>query len=205
MDTGTGRGVAFVAFGATAEREYQQSVVSLLDWTPLPVVRAPAPKVPGTSEWTNSQRARWAKLAVLEWTPQAWEQVLYLDADTRVRDGLSAGFGMLDDGWELVITASENQGEDWLWHVSEAEREETRALFGADVLQLQGGMFFLARNERTQALMEAWQEEWGLYRDQDQGALLRALRRVPVKVWLLGRPWNGGAVVEHRFGMCRRG
>jgi len=46
--------------------------------------------------------------------------------------------------------------------------------------------------------------EWLRFRDQDQAALLRALAIAPVRAWLVGHPWNGGALVDHRFGACRR-
>ena len=62
---------------------------------------------------------------------------------------------------------------------------------------------WIARNERTMAFWDAWHEEWLRFGDEDQAAFLRALNRVPLKIWLLGYPWNGGAIIEHRFGACR--
>jgi hypothetical protein len=110
---------------------------------------------------------------------------------------------MLEDGWDLVIAPSDHQHEDWLWHVSPSEREETRENIGHEALVLQGGVWFVRKNERTQRLFDLWGREWRKHCGQDQGALLRALYQAPVRVWLLGRPWNGGAVIEHRFGMAR--
>ena len=154
------------------------------------------------AEPTDVQRSRWAKLTILEWAP--WGQVLYLDADTRVRGDLSAGFGMLDDGWEVVLTPSTNQDEDWLWHVSGPERWETELALGCRPVQLQAGMMFVRRCAATERLFAAWRQEWAQYRDQDQAALLRALAREPARVWLLGRPWIGGALVAHHYGQARR-
>lgn len=172
-------------------------------WTGLPVAVAPRVEVPGLAAATDSQRSRWAKLSVLEWT--TWERVLYLDADTRVRADVSAGWAALGAGWDLALAFSENQDADtWLWHVGEAERAATRAEVG-EALQLQAGMMFVARNEQTRVLFATWREEWLRWAGEDQGALVRALQRCPVRVWLLGRPWNGGAVISHRWGGCRRG
>lgn len=150
----------------------------------------------------DAQGARALKTALLDWTP-FW-RTAYLDADTTVHADLSAGFAVLRDGWDLALCPSANQGDDLLWHVGDADRAATLAALGTrEPLQLQAGVFFVARNTRTRALFAAWREEWAWFRDQDQGALLRALARVPVKIWLLGRPYNGGPVVSHHFGVLR--
>ena len=192
------QGVAYVAFGAQAEQEQEQAVASLQrvhSW-PVEVVRnAPL-------GLTDMQASRWAKTHLLDLVP--FEQILYLDADTRVQGDLSAGFQVLDDGWDIALAFSENQGQDWLWHVGDEERNATRAAWGGmEPLQLQAGMMFVARNERTYELFAEWQRQWAQWKDQDQGALLRALRIKPVRVWLFGRPWNGGALVRHLFGRTR--
>jgi len=75
---------------------------------------------------------------------------------------------------------------------------------GPIVVQLQGGVLFWRRNEATTRLFERWRAEWARYRQQDQGALLRALYTEPVRVWLLGRPWNGGNLIEHLCGRAKR-
>ena len=144
---------------------------------------------------------RWAKVNL---DCLGFEQTCYLDADTRVYGSLQVGFDILAAEWDMVIVPSSNQGSELLYHVSEAEREATLSELGnSDVLQLQGGAFWFQRNERTLALFDAWRAEWLRWKGQDQGALLRALNKAPVRLWLLGRPFNGGAVVGHRFGMAR--
>jgi hypothetical protein len=203
------RGVVYVAYGGPARREAAASIQSLLKRNRLPVtVLSDRPLLSTTHVYApdEDKGARWAKLNLNLLTP--YDHTLYLDADTRVHSDLSAGFEILADGWDLVITPSVNQidTQDWLWHCDAGDRAETVTAWGFFPLTLQGGVFYVARNERTDALFAEWRAEWRRYRNQDQGALLRALRRVPVKVWLLGRPWNGkgGAVVEHLFGAARR-
>ena len=71
------------------------------------------------------------------------------------------------------------------------------------MLQLQGGMMFWRKNERTRAFFQAWREEWERWKGQDQAALLRALHRTPLKLWLLSNEWNGGSLIEHRYGAAR--
>ena len=200
--SGVSRGVAYVAYGAGAQREMLQSQAGLLAQNQLPVLVAPEMQVPGVAEPTDVQRSRWAKLSVLEWT--AWDRILYLDADTRIRGSLAAGWAMLEDGWDVALAVSRSQGDDWLWHVSDAERSETEFMLGCRPVQLQAGLMFVRRCAAVQRLFAAWREEWMKWRDQDQAALLRALMRAPVRTWLLGAPWNGGALVEHRCGQARR-
>lgn len=132
-----------------------------------------------------------------------YDHTLYLDADTRVTGDLQPGFDLLADGFDMVIVPSSNQGDDLLWHVSEEEREATFDECGYNPLQLQAGVFWFARTMRTKAFFQAWREEWLRWQGEDQGAFTRALRRSPLKLWLLGRPFNGGPVIQHHFGACR--
>lgn len=144
---------------------------------------------------------RWAKVNLDLLTP--YDHTLYIDADTRVRLPLTAGFEILADGWDVVITPSANQGDDVFWHLSDDERVTTLEEV-TEPLQLQGGVFWFAKNDRTKVLFENWRHEWLRWQHEDQGALIRAIKRSPARVWLVGRPFNGGAVVEHRFGACRK-
>jgi hypothetical protein len=91
-----------------------------------------------------------------------------------------------------------------LWHVGKADKALTLGCWPCWPLQLQGGVMFFRRSKAVERFFKAWREEWLVYEDQDQGALLRALARARLKVWLLGRPWNGGAVVGHLFGRAKR-
>jgi len=146
--------------------------------------------------------ARWAKVNLYDLTP--FDHTLYMDADTRVMDGsIMVGFEMLADGWELVLTHSERQGHDWLWKVSESERCVTEAMLGEKLVSLQAGVMWFRKCAMVEQLFGEWREEWGIYREQDQAALLRALFKTPVRAYLLGRPFNGGSVVKHLFGRAR--
>lgn len=146
---------------------------------------------------------RWAKVNLDQATK--FERSLYLDADTRVQAPVAPGFDVLGDGWDLVIVPSTRQGEEALWHLEEKERELTILELGYVPLQLQGGVFWFARNKRVRAFFRMWRKEWRRFTGQDQGALLRALDQRPLKVWLFGFPWNSsqGALIQHRFGSAR--
>lgn len=145
---------------------------------------------------------RWAKCNVDTLSP--FDPTLYLDADTLVQQDIMAGFQVIEDGWDFCTIASKNQEDQWLSHIGTEERNATHHELGAEMLQLGGGVFWFRKNERTARFFELWREEWKRWRDQDQGALIRALQRAPVKVWLFGKPWNGRDVIRHEWGTARR-
>lgn len=191
------KGVCYVAIGEQAEQEAHYSREALRKggaWDVKVLAEQPEGMTP-------AQASRWNKTHLDLLSP--FEDTLYLDADTRPHGDLSAGFEILSDGWDMVMCPSTQQGDDWLWHVSAIERDATRREAG-DLLQLQAGVFFFRKNERTLKLFETWRSEWQRWQGEDQGAFLRALAGSPVRLWLLGQPWNGGAVISHRFGACRR-
>jgi hypothetical protein len=200
-------GVIYIAYGAAAQAEARESIASLRRrhkrWPVLCITDAQSLKgadiimrFGGDEGWG----ARRAKLNVDKLSP--WDRFLYLDADTRIGSDLSAGFDILADGWDLVITASDNQESRLLWHVPEQDKELT-LLENPRPLQLQGGVFYVAKGGNMRAFFEAWREEWQKFGQADQGALIRALHRAPVRVWIMGRPYNGGEVVQHRFGAAK--
>lgn len=199
-------GVIYVAYGHVARQEAKASIAALRKHNSLPVAVVsdkPMPTVHNIEWHEAGPGARWAKLNIDKLTP--WQHTLYLDADTRPHTDVRAAFEILADGWDLVIVPSVSQGDDLLWHIGEDEREATYEELGCVPLQLQGGVFWFRKCEPVHSLFDAWRDEWERWRDQDQAALLRALARSPVKVWLFGRPWNGGQLIRHLFGRTRRG
>ena len=203
------RGAIIVAYGSKARREAGYAVAAwrLHNSEPVVVVGRKPLDVYG-SQFIEFKEpgplARWAKLNIDRLVPKSWDAFVYMDADTQALGSLRAGFDIVADGWDVAITASTKQGTDSMWHIGMDERRATREeVANPYPLQLQGGLMFVRVNDRTRALFECWRQEWGRWRDKDQAALLRALHKAPVKLWLLGRPWNGGALVRHRYGQAR--
>jgi len=192
------RGIVIIAIGAAPVASLRRLLGSLKDNCPtIPVF---VHEGEGQEGPAARQRARELKVTLLDWTPYTY--TAYLDADTQVYQNISAGFDMLSDGWDVVITPSQAQGHENLWHLTDTERQYTQKQCGAqDVLVLQAGVWFVAKNNETIKLWKAWAKEWKRYKGPDQGALLRALHKNPVKVWVLSKLWNGGAVIGHHFGM----
>lgn len=180
------KGIIYVAYGDKALAEAGMSIRALRqrhDHT-MPIAVVSEQPVEGARHIPFDDPrwgARWAKLNLDLLTP--FEQTVYLDADTRPRAALTPLFDALSDGFELVIAPSAMQGDKALWHVDKQEREDTLDDFGFTPLQLQAGVLAFRRCEAVTALFAAWREEWR--GGQDQAALLRALYRCPVKLWLM--------------------
>jgi hypothetical protein len=199
-------GVLYVAYGKNARREARLSAESLARvhprWPVQVITDGEEVGWAPTIDWPDlGTPGRWAKVNLDQLTP--WDQTLFLDADTRVYDKLDVGFAYLDRGWDMVIVPSIPQGGDLLGHCSEFERKMTLWECRADPLQLNTGVIWFQTSYRTKLLFRAWRSEWMRFKDKDQGALLRALEQRTAHIAILGRPFNGGAVVGHRFGMAR--
>lgn len=200
------RGALYVAYGQKARAEMLHSSCSLEQQHPgLPIAVISDHPVRNRRHIRypdTDPGARGVKLHMDVLSP--WQETVYLDADTRVFQSLESGFALLRDGWEMVITPSMHQEERVFYHIHPAESRATIDYLGYIPCQLQGGVIFFRKTEAVHRFFAAWREEWKRYGHQDQAALVRALHREPIRLWLLGRPWNGGAIVQHRFGEAAR-
>jgi hypothetical protein len=196
-------GAVYVVFGANA----QQCAAASIRRLDMPCVTL-GDSVHGVPHVTVSdvdRGGRWAKLWADRLSP--FEYTLLIDADTIPRASVKSAFDALRQGFDLAMAFSCNQHTEVLRHLTTPERRYTLdVLSNPCPLQLQAGVLFFRRSERIHALFAAWRAEWLRYRDKDQGALLRALARVPLKIWLLGLDWNSvnGRIITHRFGLARR-
>lgn len=195
-----GEGIVYVTWGMPAKRAAAQSQQTLRKVSDLPIYVVDETTFSGDPGYG----ARFAKLNIDLLVP--WDYVLYLDADTEVFGDIGAGFEILRKGWDMVIVPSVNQNSECMAHLELEDRAHTCKTLGLPlpyILQLQGGVFW-CHKERCKKFFEIWREEWSWMKKKDQGALLRALERCPLKIWLLGRPFNsvqrGDAVVWHNFG-----
>ncbi len=194
--------IVYVAYGQKAINEVRLSVRSLQGAYPVTIIcekRLDITNVNYVEYLDNSFGARWAKLNVDRLVKN--EIIGYLDADTRIHDSLQPAFKMIEKGWDMALSYSVNQGSDVLKHIDEKERETTLA-HNPFPLQLQCGVMFFHRG-RCHNFFERWRYEWQNYGENDQAAFLRALEAEPIRLALLGRPWNGGDIVEHLFGRAR--
>lgn len=196
------KGVCLIAYGEKSLRSSEACIASLREYHDWPVMCDNGNHLFQREGLTNVQKSRWSKVNLAQWSPFGY--TLYLDADTRIRGDVSVGFQLLQDGWELVITASEQQGVNSMWHIARDEREYTWMQYNCgDILQLQGGVFWFHNCERVKHFFTLWCNHWLRWMQQDQAAMLRALREFPLRVALLGRCFNGGAVVTHYHGQVQ--
>jgi hypothetical protein len=198
LKKGPSFGVLYVAHGRNAIREMEHS-------------RATIPSDVGVhvhkQEKGTSESAHRAKTEAYQWSPFKYN--LLLDADTRVHDWekLQLGFAYLKSGADVAMTPSfPPQEGKILWSLSSADRDYTFQKLGRwPHIMLNTGVLFFHKNKRVEDLFVAWNEEWKRFKKFDQGAFLRALRRRPVIINLLGSAFNSknGSIVEHRFGHAR--
>jgi hypothetical protein len=206
-------GVAYIAFGDKARVAMQESwaTVGKLQLG-LPVTMMTGGGELSTAinlaipvhEKDNAGLSRWAKVTLDLWTP--FQRTLYLDADTKVLSpDFTAGFELLYNGWEMVMCMSDHQGKEAMWHIGEEEREATLDEIGFTPIQLQCGVMWFDQTPAVKQFFEAWRREWLRWRGQDQAAFLRALHTNPVKLAVLGKPFNSGegTVIKHEFGRLR--
>jgi len=199
-------GACYVAYGHAARAAVGTAIKSLRKQHPdLPVTvigdEPPVAEYDNFVTYTDPGfGARNAKLHLLDLCP--YSHIVYLDADTVVNGDLAPGFAILSDGYDLAIAPSINQGTDIFSHIESRERIMTTDTVPCP-LQLQAGVMFIQRNAATRALFATWQTEWQRYAQHDQAALIRALDKQPVKIWLLSNEWNGGALISHNFGKAR--
>ena len=192
------KGIVYITYGAKAKRQM------LLNRNALKAagMNYPITVIDEKRFQRRDAGGRWAKLNLDTLSP--YEQTLYLDADTRVMSDISVGWDILNDGFDLVITPSTSQEGRLFQHIDNDERDYTfDFLCNPFPLQLQGGVFWFSKSERMNKFFQAWRKEWELYQDQDQAALLRALDRVPIKIWILSSEFNNGSLVIHYFGQAR--
>lgn len=195
--------IVYVAYGNKARKEVIESIRTLRKYNDFPVTiirDTPLEVEDVTYVKFNDPKwaARWAKLNIPNLVEA--DTIGYLDADTRVHGNLQPAFDIIEQGWDIALSYSINQDSNTLKHIEEKERTNTLAMLSNPFpLQLQCGVMFFNR-QKCIRLFESWRSEWLKYEMKDQAAFLRALEVTPVKIALLGRPWNGGSIVEHLFG-----
>lgn len=193
------RGIYCVAFGDPARSCAKKMMQSAKRHMPkIPICLCAAKKI-GHEDILIKQPdsdigGRRAKLKAYELAPKTWKSVLYLDVDTKVVADISFYFQLIEDGWEFVIckdphlmdTMHSFKRRNNIVELRETETE----IYTLHTLQFNGGVWAFGRNKRVAAFFKRWQAEWEKHAQRDQGALIRAMYRDPLKVYVLGNEWN---------------
>ena len=215
------RGIYVVAYGEPARKCSVRLIESIRKYLPgIPVAVASDRPVEEADLFVphpdSDLGGRIAKTKMYEMTPPAWEEILYLDADTELVADVSFLFDALSEGWELVLTKDQDDYDIifHLWRRDSGEDELGRAALGSDrALQLAGGVMAFRRTAATEQFFSEWVREWDKLGRRDQGALIRALYANPVQMLVLGCHWNSftgifkgetAGILHHRGGPARR-
>jgi len=207
------QGAIWIAYGRPALREVRRAIETYQEFLNLePSTAAPVALIcEALTPLKNVQHiirediswgARQTKVMLDLISP--FDYTLYMDADTRVKStAIFQGFEILKAGWDMVMAPSYRQGSDIFGHIDQTERKYTfSTLSSAQAIQFQAGVMWFSKSSRVASLFEAWREEWNRFKVHDQAALARAIDKVPVRIWVLGKDWNmsRGKIVDHLFG-----
>jgi len=201
MSSGNERGVVYISQGLRAQAEVILSLRSLHQFHSWPVTVFGDLPVRG-AEFINvidpGRPGRFIKTSLGKLTP--YKFTLFLDADTRVLGDIGAGFDILQDGWEFAMVHSPPGALGVRMLVPQEQATMTK--FGP-MPMCNTGVLYFRRCPSVDQFFTVWHNEWLKYRQHDQGAFLRAMHRVPLRLWLLGRAYNSGNLVQHLFGRAR--
>jgi hypothetical protein len=193
------RGIYVVAYGEPARQAARELIATIRRHMPDVPIAVCAEEKLGVEDIHIRQPdrdvgARLNKLGMYDLSPSSWETVLYMDADLEVIAPIYPFFEWAEDGWDLVITKdphSVDSMESYKRTNNAGDMNLTKVTLGTlDALQLAGGIMCFRRNERVKTFFDAWIAEWMQEKQRDQGPLVRALYKHPLKIWLLGNQWN---------------
>lgn len=192
------RCVYYVAYGKPAREQAKVSVASFRKFFPDIDIVASCDGPIGEDVRLDCPDVdvggRYAKTAIYDLVPGEYDQILYLDADTEVVSSDGLFLYQIISTWDMVICT--NPGK---FHTARRMRrpdnlDECDATFRQigtdDLIQLNGGVFAFQRNDRTEAFFRSWHEEWKRWGKRDQAALLRALWKNPLRLFVLNNVWN---------------
>jgi hypothetical protein len=193
-------GIYLVAFGKPSKKCARQCINAIKRKMPdMPIALVSDEKLnAGETHFIHQEDkdigGRIAKLNVYNLAPKSWDYVLYLDADTEPMQKLDTIFQLLQDGWEAIICKDMAK-----YHIiKQMERPDNKDETAVTIkevgtgqgLQYNGGVFAFRRCERVKAFFDLWIKEWYRWKKRDQGALLRALYKNPVRLYVLPNHWN---------------
>lgn len=194
------RGIIVVAFGNPSRHcalEMMQTAKVHIPDIPIALVASEpiGPEDIFIEQPDSDIGGRRAKISVYDLAPSEWDAVLYMDADTEVVSGdIRYYFELIEDGFDFAICKDPNNRDTMHSFVRQNNHEElkqtAKELGTLDVLQFNGGVWSFGRNKRVAAFFDAWLEEWERWGMRDQAALVRALHRTPLKMFVLGNEWN---------------
>ncbi len=193
------RGIYCVAFGEPSRRCASKLITSIKKFMPDVPVALCGAKPLGMEDVFIEQPdsdvgGRRAKIRAYRFAPANWRSTLYLDADTEVVAPIYRFFEWIEAGWEFVICKDPHLIDTM--HAFERRNNQAELAQIAETiktlhaLQINGGVWAFARNERVAGFFHRWEQEWERYAQRDQGALLRALYADPLRVLWLGNEWN---------------
>jgi hypothetical protein len=118
-----------------------------------------------------------------------FEETLYLDADVLPILPFSEIWQFLEQG-ELALKLDVHPQIGQCDHVDEIEKTYTLQRCSANTPHYNGGVILWNRTPQTTALFQAWKQEWMVFKQHDQLALVRSLQTQQMEVVQLPEIYN---------------
>lgn len=208
------RGVLYIAYGDRARLQAQNSIRTLRRFNKsLTVALVGDKKMQEADRFIfhpeEDRGARTQKTQMYRLSP--FKKTLYLDADTELLSSPEPGFNLLHYV-DLVLAQDVTRifiQNHWPHLKAEEVAYTNQTIKTGHHMYFNSGVIFFNRNERVEALMTAWHEEWCRWKMHDQMALLRAILLHPVRIAPMRAPWNthhrsNAAFIYHKHRQARR-
>ena len=131
--------------------------------------------------------SRAIKTQLLRFSP--YQETLFLDADILPIRPIRHLWEYLAYG-DLAMVSDRNPTVDQCDHIAQVEKDYTLQLVPGHTAQFNSGVMLWRNTLSTQRLFQAWHHEWQQFQKQDQLALVRALRTMPLTVVPLPVTYN---------------
>lgn len=143
--------------------------------------------VPEEERRDNAMVSRWTKISLNNLN--LFDETLYLDSDVIPVQPIDAiwNFVKLAD---LLISPDCHPQVSECKHISQPEIDYTLTICAPNAIQYNGGVILWKKSPQTQTLFDTWQQEWRVFKQQDQLALCRAIQKTQVAIGSLPRQYN---------------
>ena len=201
------KGIYIVAYGEKAQQCSEFLINSINQFMPDIQVMVVGDRKPEGVDFFKQLPdldigARLAKLSIYDTIPRGWKYVIYLDADTLLKEPIYFMFEALKQGWEMVFTKNPGTGmiKDFLKRKSGMEEYQyTVSHVGTEnAMILNGGVWGFRKCASVKRFFNEWKDEFCKFKmERDQPGLIRAFNNVKLKALLLGNEWNSFTRYKH--------
>lgn len=143
--------------------------------------------VPDPERLDRAMVSRWLKIHLNNLN--LFDETLYLDSDILPVKPIDEIWSFLELG-DILISPDRFPQISECKYIAREEIDYTLKICPPDSVQYNGGVILWKKSPQTQTLFDTWQQEWRVFKQQDQLALCRAIQTTKVEIVPLPRPYN---------------